>query len=221
VSIRIILADDHKLMRHGLRTALEQAPGMEVVAEASNGEEAVELCREHKPQVVLMDINMPGISGNEATRRIMNELPNTKVLALTMHDQERYVRGMLEAGAVGYLLKNCAFEELTEAIEAAIQGKSHLSPDVAGAVIQMAMKTNGRDASQSAPQGADALTPREREVVCLVACGFTSKDLGLSLGISENTVESHRRRIMSKLDISSIAELTKYAIREGLVSLDE
>jgi len=217
VSIRILLADDHKLVRHGLRTALEQAPGMEVVAEAANGEEAVELCREHKPQVVLMDINMPGISGNEAAKRIMEELPKTKVLALTMYDQERYVRGMLEAGAVGYLLKNCAFEELIEAIEAAVRGKSHLSTEVAGAVIKMAVQ-NG---DSSAGPGAGVLTPREREVACLVACGFTSKDIGLSLGISENTVESHRRRIMNKLDISSVAELTKYAIRQGLISLDD
>lgn len=217
MGIRILLADDHKLMRHGLRTALEQAPGMEVVAEASSGEEAVELCRVHEPQVVLMDINMPGISGNEATRRIVAELPQIKVLALTMYDQERYVRGMLEAGAVGYLLKNCAFEELTEAIEAAARGKSHLSPEVAGTVIQMAVQPG----ASSAGPGADALTPREREVVCLVACGHTSKDIGLSLGISENTVESHRRRIMNKLDISSVAELTKFAVREGLVSLEE
>lgn len=217
MSIRILLADDHKLMRHGLRTALEQAPGLEVVAEASNGEEALELCREHEPQVVLMDINMPGISGNEATKRIMAELPQTKVLALTMHDQERYVRGMLEAGAVGYLLKNCAFEELTGAISAAMQGKSHLSSEVASAVINMAVHTGGLDAAP----GAEALTPREREVVCLVACGYTSKDVGLSLGISENTVESHRRRIMSKLGIASVAELTKFAVREGLVSLED
>ncbi len=216
MSIRILLADDHKLMRHGLRTALEQEPDMEVVAEAANGMEAIELCREHEPQVVLMDINMPGISGSEATRFIMTDLPQTKVLALTMHDQDRYVRGMLEAGAMGYLLKNCAFEELAGAIRAAAGGKSHISPQVAGTVIEMAKQKNGGSTS-----GADALTQREREVVCLVACGFTSKDIGLSLGISENTVESHRRRVMSKLDINNVAELTKFAIREGLVSLDD
>ena len=216
MSIRILLADDHKLMRHGLRTALEQEPDMEVVAEAADGMEAIELCREHKPQVVLMDINMPGISGSEATQRIMAELPQTKVLALTMHDQDRYVRGMLEAGAVGYLLKNSDFEELASAIRSALMGKSHLSPEVAGGGIEMAKQKNGGPAT-----GAGALTPREREVVCLVACGLTSKDIGLSLGISENTVESHRRRIMNKLDISSVAELTKFAVREGLVSLDD
>jgi DNA-binding NarL/FixJ family response regulator len=217
VSITILLADDHKIVRHGISSALSQEPDMEVVAEAARGEEAVELCRQHKPQVVLMDINMPGISGSEATQRIMAEFPQTKVLALTMHDQERYVRGMLEAGAIGYLLKNCEFEELTEAIRSAAKGKSHLSSEVAGAVIQMAVKANGEGASQ----GAELLSQREREVVCLVACGFTSKDIGLTLHISENTVESHRRRIMAKLEISSVAELTKFAIREGLISLDE
>jgi DNA-binding NarL/FixJ family response regulator len=216
VSIRILLADDHKLMRHGLRSALEQEPDMEVVAEAAGGMEAIELCREHEPQVVLMDINMPGISGSEATRLILSDLPLTRVLALTMHDQDRYVRGMLEAGAIGYLLKNCAFEELAEAVRSAAEGKSHISSQVAGAVIEMAKQKNGGHAS-----GADALTKREREVVCLVACGFTSKDIGLSLSISENTVESHRRRIMSKLEINNVAELTKFAVREGLVSLDE
>ncbi len=217
MSISILLADDHKLVRHGLLTALSQEPGMKVVAEAASGEEAIELCRKHQPQVVLMDINMPGINGTQATQIIVSEMPQTKVLALTMHDQERYVRGMLEAGAVGYLLKNCAFEELTHAIKEVVQGKSHLSPEVAGAVINMAVQPRREGASP----GADVLTQREREVVCLVACGFTSKDIGLSLNISENTVESHRRRIMSKLGINSVAELTKFAVREGLVSLDE
>jgi len=217
LSISILLADDHKLVRHGLLTALSQEPGMKVVAEAASGEEAIELCRKHQPQVVLMDINMPGINGTQATQIIVSEMPQTKVLALTMHDQERYVRGMLEAGAVGYLLKNCAFEELTHAIKEVVQGKSHLSPEVAGAVINMAVQPRREGASP----GADVLTQREREVVCLVACGFTSKDIGLSLNISENTVESHRRRIMSKLGINSVAELTKFAVREGLVSLDE
>jgi DNA-binding NarL/FixJ family response regulator len=217
VSIRILLADDHKLVRHGLRAALEQAKGMEVVAEAANGEEALELCRQHEPQVVLMDINMPGINGTEATRRIMEELPKTKVLALTMYDQERYVRGMLEAGAVGYLLKNCAFEELSEAIEAAVKGQSRLSREITGAVIGMAVQPG---AGGKGP-GADVLSKREREVVGLVAAGLTSKDIGLSLGISENTVESHRRRVMKKLEISSVAELTKFAIREGLAGLDD
>jgi DNA-binding NarL/FixJ family response regulator len=216
LSIRILLADDHKLIRHGLRTALEQEPDMEVVAEAAGGMEAIELCRKHEPEVVLMDINMPGISGSEATRLIMADLPRTRILALTMHDQDRYVRGMLEAGAMGYLLKNCAFDELAEAIRSAVKGQSHISSQVAGAVIEMAKQKNG-----GAVSGADALTSREREVVCLVACGFTSKDIGLSLGISENTVESHRRRIMSKLDINNVAELTRFAIREGLVSLDD
>lgn len=216
MSIRILLADDHKLIRHGLRAALEQEPDMEVVAEAAGGMEAIELCQKHEPEVVLMDINMPGISGSEAARLIMADLPQTRILALTMHDQDRYVRGMLEAGAMGYLLKNCAYEELVQAIRAAMKGQSHISPQVAGAVIEMAKHKNGGTAS-----GADALTSREREVVCLVACGFTSKDIGLSLGISENTVESHRRRIMSKLDINNVAELTLFAVREGLVNPDE
>jgi len=217
MSIRILLADDHAVVRHGLRAALEQEADMTVVAEASGGEEALALCREHRPQVVLMDIHMPGISGDEATRRILAELPATKVLALSMYDQERYVRGMLEAGASGYLLKNCDFEELTAAIRKALEGKTHLSPEAAAAVVKMAVRPRGAAGSG----GGEPLSDREKEVVSLVARGLTSKEIGSRLHISENTVETHRRRIMNKLGISNVAELTKYALRAGLASLDD
>ncbi len=216
MAIRILLADDHGVVRHGLRVALEQEPDLEVVAEAENGDQAVELCARHTPEVVLMDIHMPGISGTEATRRITAQSPHTKVLALSMYRDQHYVRGMLEAGAAGYLLKNCAFEELTSAIRSVVQGKSHLSQEVAGSVIKMALEP-GSAAREEAP----ALSPREREVVRWVAAGLTSKQIAQRLCLSENTVESHRRRAMKKLGLRSVAELTKFALREGLASLDE
>ena len=214
--ISIILADDHGVMRHGLRTALEQEPDFQVVAEAEDGEGAVALCVRHTPQVVLMDIHMPGISGSEATRRILAEQPDTRVLALTMYADPRYVRDMLEAGAAGYVLKNCDFAELAKAIRAVARGEVHLSQEVAGSVVALA-----RGEETAARSGAAVLSPREREVACLVAQGFTSREIAARLHISENTVESHRRRALHKLGLRNVAQLTSFVLREGLICSPE
>lgn len=210
--ISIILADDHGVMRHGLRAALEQEPDFQVAAEAEDGEQAVALCARHAPQVVLMDIHMPGISGSEAARRILAENPHIKVLALTMYADPRYVRDMLEAGAAGYVLKNCAFEELAGAIRTAVRGGVHLSREAAGSAAAL---VRGQGAVRSK---AALLSPREREVACLVALGLTSREIALRLHISENTVESHRRHAMRKLDLRNAAQLTSFVLREGLIT---
>jgi DNA-binding NarL/FixJ family response regulator len=210
--ISIILADDHGVVRHGLRAALEQEPDFQVAAEAEDGEQAVALCARHAPQVVLMDIHMPGISGSEAARRILAENPQIKVLALTMYADPRYVRDMLEAGAAGYVLKNCAFEELAGAIRTAVRGGVHLSREAAGSAAAL---VRGQGVARSK---AALLSPREREVACLVALGLTSREIALRLHISENTVESHRRHAMRKLDLRNAAQLTSFVLREGLVT---
>ncbi len=214
--ISIILADDHGVMRHGLRTALEQEPDFQVVAEAEDGERAVALCLRHAPRVVLMDIHMPGISGSEATRRILAQQPDTRVLALTMHADPRYVRDMLQAGAVGYVLKNCAFEELAAAVRTVAGGGVHLSREVAGSVVNLA---RGEEAPPRS--GAALLSPREREVACLVAQGLTSREIADRLHMSENTVESHRRRALHKLNLRNVAQLTRFVLSQGLISPPE
>ena len=215
MSIKILLADDHRLVRQGLRSLIEKGCGMEVVAEAENGREAVRLAREEEPDVIIMDIDMPDLNGMEATRQVIAVLPRVRVIALSMHSDKRFVRGMLEAGAAGFLLKDCAFEELDIAIRTVAANKPYLSPGISGVVIQDYL---GRGASDklSAPS---LLTPREREVLQLYAEGGTTREIADRLCVSVKTVETHRQRIMEKLEIRSIAELTKYAVREGLTSL--
>ncbi len=213
--MRILLADDHKMLRDGLRALLERKPGMEIVGEASTGHQAVELSQQLRPDVVVMDVTMPELNGVEATRRLVAAHPDIKVVALSVHTDRRYMMAMFEAGAVAYVPKSVAFEELALAIDAVMQGQRYLSPTITGAVLEGYL----RKVSPAVPGGT--LSPREREVLQLLAEGSSSKDIAARLGLSVATVETHRRQIASKLDIHSVAELTKFAIREGLTSLDD
>ena len=216
MSVKILLADDHKITRQGLRSLLEKEPDMEVVAEAEEGRTAVRLVRELLPDVVVMDVSMPDLNGMEATRQIVAEHPNVKVIALSIHSDNLFVSEMLKSGASGYLLKDCAFEELARAIHVVVDGKTYLSPAVSGVVVDDYLHRLARTESPS----SEVLTDREREVLQLIAEGKSTKQVALKLHISVKTVETHRRQIMSKLNIHTIAELTKYAIRKGLTSLE-
>ncbi|NLO07427.1 MAG: response regulator transcription factor [candidate division WS1 bacterium] len=217
MKITVILADDHQVIRQGLRTLIEQQDDMEVVAEASNGRQAVDMCDDLKPDVVVMDVAMPDLNGIEATRQIANECPSTKVLALSMHADKHYAAGMLGAGAAGYVLKDCAFDELAGAIRRVASGRSYLSADIESVVVRDYVERLSGDGGESV---FSVLTDREREVLQLVAEGHTTKQIADGLHVSVKTIESHRQNIMDKLEIRSIAELTKYAIREGLTSLE-
>jgi DNA-binding NarL/FixJ family response regulator len=214
VPTKIILADDHKIVRQGLRTLLEQEQDLEVVAEAEDGRMAVRLARELSPQVVIMDVSMPDLNGIEATRQVLAECPGVKVIALSMHSDRRFVMNMLKAGASGYLLKDSAFDELASAIRMVLNNKVYLSTEIANIVIKDYLQGGGDESVFS------VLTPREREVLQLMAEGKSSRQIADHLNISIKTVETHRMQIMHKLEIYSVAELTKYAIREGLSTLD-
>jgi DNA-binding NarL/FixJ family response regulator len=186
---------------------------MEVVGEAEDGRTAVSLARELRADVVIMDLTMPGLNGVDATRQLAASRPGLRVLALSMHSDKRFVQQMLRAGATGYLLKDCAYEELAQAVRTVASGRVYLSPSVAGLVVDECIERWGGSR-------ADVLTPREREVVQLLAEGMPTKVVAAELGLSAKTVESHRKSIMMKLGIGSLAELTKYAVREGITSLD-
>ncbi len=216
MTVRLLIADDHKIVRDGLKALLESRSDMKVVAEAENGRQAVELIQQVPVDVVIMDVAMPVLNGVEATRRILAHNRNVKVIALSMHSDRRFVTEILKAGASGYLLKDCAFEELAQAIEAVLSGATYLSPRVADLLVQHYV----RGESDSHPSSAfSLLTPREREVLQLLAEGKSTKEIALHLKVSPKTVETHRRQIMTKLGVNSVAELTKYAIREGLTHL--
>ncbi len=210
----ILIADDHRLLREGLRSLL-QREGFQVVAETDNGRAAVTLAKKLQPDVVITDIGMPDLNGVEATRRICAEAPRSKVLALSMHTESRFVLGVLEAGASGYLLKDAAFEELSGAIKAVLKGQIYLSPAIAGVVVKQSIGGRGSKARPQSP----ILSKRENEVLQLIAEGKSTKEIAASLYVSVKTVETHRKQIMDKLDIHSIAGLTKYAVREGLTPL--
>jgi len=216
VSIKIIMADDHKIIRDGLRSLLEQQPDMEVTAEAQNGREAIRMARQHKPDVIIMDISMPDLNGIDATRLLAAEVPETKVIALSMHSDRHFVESMLKVGVSGYLLKDCAFDELIRAIRAVMINQTYLSPSIAGTVI----KNYVDRLTTNDPVESIELSVREREVLQLIAEGKTTKQIANCLHISIKTIESHRRKIMEKLNLHTIAELTKYALRTGLISLE-
>ncbi|RJP88879.1 MAG: DNA-binding response regulator [Desulfobacteraceae bacterium] len=216
MTIKILLADDHKITRDGLKALLENQKNMTVIGEAENGRMAVRLAGELKPDVVVMDINMPELNGIEATRQIVAELPGTKIIALSMYSDKRYVVGMLKAGVSGYLLKNCAFDELVAAISAVVNNQNYMSQKIAGTVMKEYATI--LEASDSSP--ASLLSAREREVLQLIAEGTKTKDIADRIHVSVKTVETHRQQIMRKLNVTSVAELTKIALREGLTSLD-
>jgi DNA-binding NarL/FixJ family response regulator len=215
MSIRILLADDHRIMREGLRSLIENEPDMKVVAEAADGRTTVQLAEEVSPDVAVVDITMPELNGIEASSQIISRSPQTKVLALSMHSDEHFVTGMLRAGASGYLLKDCAAEELCRAIRSLVANETHLSPKIASIVIQ----DYRRGLSEARPSRGKQLTSREREVLQLVAEGETSKRIAERLHVSVKTVDAHRQQIMDKLDIRTVAGLTKYAIRKGITSI--
>lgn len=216
MSIRIIIADDHTIVRHGLTKLLQQERDVEVIAQAQNGHATLELARELSPDVIVMDVGMPDLNGIDATQQILRENPNIKVLALSMHSGKKFVVAMLRAGASGYLLKDCALEELTTALQTIISGRIYLSPAITDIVVDSYVR-QPVEAEQSA---FSLLSQREREVLQLMAEGNTTKQIALRLHISPKTVEGHRLRLMSKLNIDNIAQLTKYAIQEGLTSAE-
>ena len=216
MTIRLVLVDDHELMRQGLRALVDGQKDVEVVGEANDGRTALALVRSLSPDVVVMDVAMKDMNGIEATRQIRAECPDVKVIGLSSHADARYVKAMLEAGACGYVLKANAYDDLHRAIEAARRGKSYLCPDVTEAIIGGSMNAPNPTTAFS---GA-SLSPREREVLQLLAEGRTSPEIGKRLFVATTTVETHRRNIMRKLGIHSVADLTKYAIREGLTSLE-
>ncbi len=218
MTLRVLLADDHNIMRAGLRSLLESQSDIAVVGEAENGRTAVKLTRKLIPDIVIMDVSMPDLNGIDATRQILDELDRTRVIALSMHSDRRYIEGMLRAGVSGYLIKDCVLQEMVDAVRVVANGQIYLSPRIAGTVVQSFV--NHLNGKQPASSGTELLTLREREVLQLIAEGVETKQIADRLNISPKTVESHRRNLMEKLHLYSIAELTKYAIREGLTELD-
>jgi DNA-binding NarL/FixJ family response regulator len=216
MEIKVLLADDHKLIRQGLYSMLEKEKDITVVAQAENGREAVRLVDELNPDVVILDINMPDLNGIDAAKLISNHNSNVKIIALSIHTTRRFVIGMLKAGAMAYLVKQCAYEELATAIRTVANNKSYLSPQIHDVVVS----DYAANLSQDESSFSSVLTLREREVFQLVVEGVKSEDIADRLFVSVKTVSSHRRQIMKKLNIKSVAELTRLAISEGLISAD-
>jgi DNA-binding NarL/FixJ family response regulator len=213
--VRILLADDHAIILDGLRSLLEKNPAFRVAGQASDGMTAVRLAAELSPDLVIMDVSMPGLNGIDAARRILEGNPRIKIIALSMHNDGRYIAEALKSGALGYLLKESAFEELSAAIRTVMKGQCFLSAAIAGVVI----KDYVRHLERTGAGVFSVLTPREREVLQSLSEGLSTKEIAARLRVSVKTVETYRGQIMEKLNIHSVAELTKYAIREGITSL--
>jgi len=213
--IRVLLADDHKLIRAGLVLVVQQQPGLSVIGEADDGRQAVQLVESLKPDVVVMDIGMPNLNGIEAARQITASRPDTAVVILSMHADEGYVLRALKAGARAYLLKDSATTDLVQAIRAVVEGKSFFSPAVSKVLLQDYMRKLRRTGAEDS---YDLLSPREREVLQLVAEGKSNKEVANLLNLSTYTVETHRARIMQKLNLKGVPELILYAVRKGIIS---
>src|SRR5688572_1873108 len=212
--LRILLADDHTVVRQGLRRVLEDRPDWEVVAEAGDGREAVRQAEEHKPDVAIIDVAMPLLNGIEATRQICKRSPSTRVLVLSMHSDEAYVHQLLKAGATGYLLKDSADVDLLQAVDAVSKGKSFFSPSISRVMLDDYVR---QLADKGITDRYESLSEREREVFQLIAEGKANKEIAALLSISPSTVETHRARIMEKLDLHSAAEIVLYAVRRGVI----
>jgi len=214
MTIKVLIADDHQIVREGLRSLLEQEPGIKLVGEAENGRQTLRLARELTPDVIIMDVAMPDLNGIEATRQIVAEFPTIKVIALSMHDDRRFVLNMIKAGAQGYLLKDNTFKDLAKAIRVVVTNKTYLSNEIADIVVKDYLATSTSEESSA----FSLLSPREREVLQLIAEGKTTNQVAEHLHVSIKTVETHRAQLMAKLKVKGVAELTKYAIREGLTT---
>jgi len=212
MSHRILLVDDHQMFREGLKAVLKSETDFQVVGEAENGRQAVELSRDLAPDVVIMDISMPEMSGVEAAGKIHAESPGIKIIILSMHTEKRYILGALKAGASGIVAKNSASAELLTAIETVVSGQTYLSPSASQILVRNILESG-------AETGEKMLSPRERQILQLIAMGKGAKEIGSQLNISNKTVEAHRMQLMNKLDIRNVADLVKYAIREGMIEL--
>ncbi|MBU0679409.1 MAG: response regulator transcription factor [Verrucomicrobia bacterium] len=214
--MNIVLADDHDLIREGLKAFLLRLPDIAVTGEADNGRSLIELVKEQHPHLVIMDVSMPDLNGIETTHILTRDFPSARVLGLSMHADRRFVLEMLRAGAVGYILKNRATHEIPDALEAIRKQQVYLSPQIVGMVVRDFI----RQPADRCPTAFSILTEREREVLQLLAEGKSTKKIADGLSVSTKTIETHRKHIMDKLGVDSVAGLTKYAIREGLTSLD-
>lgn len=210
--IKIILVDDHKLLRDGLRNIIEQKANMHIIGEASDGREAIKICSKLFPDVVVIDVAMPGLNGLEATKQIIKDCPQTKIIGLSMHSSKQFIQGMFKAGAFAYLLKDGDSDELITAITTVMENKKYLSKDINQEFLSLLKKGETIEAS--------LLSSREKEVLQLIAEGKSSKEIGEVLFLSSKTVDVHRNNIMKKIDLHTIPELTKYAIQKGLTTLD-
>ena len=221
MGIRVLLVDDHEIVRSGLKSLLAKEMDIEVVGEAENGREAIKAVESLAPDVVVMDIAMRESNGIDATREIVAKYDRVRIVALSMHSESRYISEMLAAGASGYLLKDCAFDELATAIRAVSEGRTFVSHGAADVVLADYVRRVAISPRETGTQPGRALSPREREVLQLIGGGLSTKEIAARLGLSAKTVETHRRQIMDKLGIYHIAGLIKYAVREGLASLDD
>ncbi len=215
MSIRIIIADDHQLFREGLANLLADSKEIEILAQAGDGREAIDKAKELKPDVIIMDIGMPVLDGVEATRQLLQESPGARVIALSMHADKQYIKGMFEAGACGYLFKNCAYNELIKAIRAVHEGKKYLSERITEIMIHDYLRKE-----ETIPVEDSELTERESEIMKLIAEGVSVSDISDQLFVSVKTIGTHKQHILEKLNLKSTTDIVKYAIKKGIISLD-